>query len=452
MSSRELYSNLAAGALALGLLTAVPAVTWAQQPQAGALFELSTCSSCSAHQPVVAGDGAGGFLTAWNELDNLVSQTVAGRAFDARDTPLGGEFQLEPAAGGPPPQFDVAGATDARGHVVLAWVSIADGQSAIVAQRYDGTGQALGNPIEVAGDVASSASSPSDFKPAVAATPDGGFVVAWVNQPTDPADGTTPRVMARRYDAADAPLGAATQVSTGVTMGERPSVCVSVTGRVHVAWTYAAGYHPFEDNPAGIVVRRLSAGDVAIGPEQVISQAVDSSSSVAISCGPGNNFVVVWQTAQPPALSGSDIVAQRFSRRGRALGSPFLVNQLVGGEQKNPALSTAANGDFVVVWEGDPNGANGVRGRRFAASGAPLSDEFSVYRAGRGDLTVLRPAVAATGSNGFVVVVDAPRGVVGRQFSLAGGASATAAAAAPEVAAGTAGASTGNGRGAGGLW
>ncbi|HYL05766.1 MAG TPA: hypothetical protein VE075_06985, partial [Thermoanaerobaculia bacterium] len=178
--------------------------------------------------------------------------------------------------------------------------------------------------------------------------------------------------------------------------------------------------------------------------------------------GPGNTYVVAWQTAQPPAASGSDIVARRFTRLGRAVGVPLVLNQLADGEQRNPALVADATGAFVAVWEGNPGGVNGVRGRRFAGNGAPLSDEFSVFNAGQGDLSVLRPALSGVGSrNGFVVAVDAPGGVVGRVFSVTG---AGAAAAGPSDAGADAGAeagpeaavdgsgTTGNGRGAGGLW
>jgi hypothetical protein len=454
MSSRELSSNLAAGALALGILAALPAVSRAQSPQPGPLFHLSSCTGCAEHGPVVAGNGAGDFLTAWDAETNLVQQEVMGRLFDGPNTPLGGDFEVQAAlAEPPPPQFDAAAATDAQGNFILTWATLADDESRILAQRYDAKGNPLGAEILVAADAAGSPSTPADFKPAVAATPDGGFVVAWVNQPSDPAAGPTPRVMSRRFAAGGAAVGAAVQVSTGLAMGERPSLCVSFTGRVHVAWTFADAYHPFEPNLAGVVLRRFEVGDVPTGPEQVVAPALDSASSAAISCGPGNNFVVVWQTAQAPAVSGSDIVAQRFTRRGRALGAPFLVNQLTDREQKNPALATDASGNFVVVWEGNPYGVNGVRGRRFTAWGQPLSDEFLVFRAGRGDLTVLRPAIAATGAGGgFVVVVDAAGGVFGRHFTAAASARAAVAAGGPGAAEAAAGASTGNGRGAGGLW
>jgi hypothetical protein len=447
MAIRKLSSYLAAGALALGAATTAPPVAWAQ-PQPGRFLLLSSCSACVQRLPTVAGNAAGDFFASWQELHNVVQRDIVGRVFDASQTPLGDEFPVDRAAAVvEPPQFDGAAATDTHGNFVLTWATEADDQSAILAQRFDASGNPRGGPIEVASDPASSPSTPSDFNPAIAATLDGGFVVAWISMVTGDQPPGPPRVMSRRFGASGVPTGPAVQLSTGLALGDRPSVCVSGTGRIHAAWTFADAFHPFEPNLVGVAVRRLSAVDAPIGPEQVVAPALASDSAVAISCGPVNSYVVAWHTDQPPAASGTDIVAQRFNRRGAAAGGPFLVNQISDQDQKNPALFHDPSGAFVVVWEGNPGGVNGVRGRRFGGDGTPLSDEFRVYNAGRGDMPPLRPAISGLGvQGGFVVAGDTPFGVVGRVFSLRGPGTAAAPARVE------AGASTGNGRGAGGLW
>jgi hypothetical protein len=99
-----------------------------------------------------------------------------------------------------------------------------------------------------------------------------------------------------------------------------------------------------------------------------------------------------------------------------------------------------------------------VRGRRFAANGTPLSTEFLVLNAGQGESFPLRPAISGVGSgSGFVVVADDSGEILGRVFSVTGTGAAGAVAAEAVVDAG-AGAgvdgagTTGNGRGASGLW
>jgi len=470
MISRKLPLHLAAGTLALGIAIAVPPAAWAQ-PTPGHVFRFSSCFSCSQHNPAVAGNAAGDFLGTWTEPRDVISVGVFSRAFNASLAPFGDDFEVAPGAPGDPPQFDGAAVADSQGNFVVTWASLQDGQNVILAQRFDPHGNPVGGEIEVAADPGSPI-TPSDFKPAVAAAPGGGFVVAWVSVVSQPPG--PPRVMARAFDKTGAPTGAAVQLSTSAALGDRPSLCVSSTGRVHVAWTFTDQVLPFQPSLVGVAVRRLSPAGVPIGPEQVVSPAVDDESSVAIACGRGNTYVVAWQTAQAPAVSGSDIVVRRFTRLGRAVGSPFVLNQQVDQDQMNPALAVDSSGAFVAVWEGDAAGVHKVRGRRFGANGAPLSDEFAVYNAGQGTFSALRPALAFLGAGSFVVAVDSPGGIVGRIFSLSGTHSASDAAAASEAAgaagagdaagaAGAAGAApgaaavdggatTGNGRGAGGLW
>jgi hypothetical protein len=454
MVSRKLPSHRAAGTLALVMAIAVPAAALAQ-PQAGHLFRFSSCFNCSQHNPTVAGNAAGDFLGAWLEPRNVSSEGVFSRIFKPNLTPFGNDFEVAPGDPGQPPQFDGAAAADSQGNFVVVWASLADDQSAILAQRFDPKGNPIGGQIDVAADPASSPDTPADLKPAVAAAPGGGFVVAWVSLVTADQMPGPPRVMARIFDGTNAPSGPAVQLSTSAAIGDRPSLCVSAAGRIHAAWTVTNVILPFQATPIGVVVRRLAPGGVPLGPEQVVAPPLDSESSVAIACGRGNTYVVAWQTAQPPALSGSDIVAQRFTRLGRAVGGRFLLNQVVDADQRNPALIADATGAFVAVWEGNPAGVNGVRGRRFAGNGSPLSAEFSVYSSGQGDFSVLRPALSGVGSGtGFVVAVDAPGGVVGRVFSVTGTAGASAATIVDtgEEAAVDGAGTTGNGRGAGGLW
>jgi hypothetical protein len=443
MITRKLPLHLAAGTLALGMAIAAPAATWAQ-PAPGHVFRFSSCFTCSQHNPTVAGNAAGDFLGTWTEPRDVVSEGVFSRSFNAGLTPFGNDFEVAPGAPGDPPQSDGAAVADSQGNFVVAWASLADGQSVILAQRFDPKGNPLGGEIQVAADPGSPV-TPSNFKPAVAAAPGGGFVVAWVS--LAPASGPPgpPRVMVRGFDATGAATGPEVQLSTSAVLGDRPSLCVSSTGRVHAVWTFTDQLLPFQPSPVGVVVRRMSPAGVPIGPEQVVSPPADSESSVAIACGLGNTYVVAWQTAQAPAVSGSDIVVRRFTRLGRAVGTVLVLNQQVDQDQMNPALAVDSSGAFVAVWEGNPGGVHNVRGRRFAANLAPLSNEFAVYNAGQGTFPALRPALSILGGGSFVVAVDSPGGILGRIFSVNGnGRPAEAAEAADDP--------TGNGRGADGLW
>jgi hypothetical protein len=435
----------------LGLGAAPTALT--AQPVGGAVFPLSTCKTCTQSDPVVAGNTAGDFAAAWNAVTDVVQQDVFGRFFSPAAAPFTGILPVGPLAEASAPQFDAAAAADQQGNFIVAWAALAGGQSTVQAQRFTRRGRPLGAAIEVASDPAAGPVAPADSLPAVVGTPDGGFVVAWIAL-TASQPGAPPRVMARFFDADGVAEGAAILVSTGLALANRPSLCVSATGRLHVAWTFANTAQPFQASLAGVVLRRLAPGGVPIGPEQVVAPALAAESSAAITCGPGNTFVVAWQTDQAPAAAGSDIVAQRFTRLARAVGAPFLVNQATDQDQKNPAIFHDPTGAFVVVWEGTPNGVNSVRGRRYADSGAPLSDEFVIYRGLQGDVTTLRPSISGVGAGAsFVVALNGPQGVVGRAYTVGGAAAGAGKAAAPgEEDEDETAAVTGNGSGESGLW
>jgi hypothetical protein len=138
---------------------------------------------------------------------------------------------------------------------------------------------------------------------------------------------------------------------------------------------------------------------------------------VAIS---GGRFMVVWQSNQ----SGfSDIFGRRFDASGSPLTSEFRVNTYTSGEQGDSSVAASLLGDFVVVWRSSAQyGHLNIFGRRFAATGAPLGGEFRVNS--ETTLSAYDARVASDPVGNFVVVWTADDGdfvgVVGRRFSASG--------------------------------
>lgn len=52
--------------------------------------------------------------------------------------------------------------------------------------------------------------------------------------------------------------------------------------------------------------------------------------------------------------SSTGIFARRYDTAGAPRGSAFRVNTYTTGEQKHHAVTSDASGNFVVVWESDP--------------------------------------------------------------------------------------------------
>jgi len=144
-----------------------------------------------------------------------------------------------------------------------------------------------------------------------------------------------------------------------------------------------------------------AAGPSALGGEfrvNTLTDRIQQSSSVALDA--DGDFVVVWQGEV--AGSGDEIRAQRFDARGVAQGGEFAVNTVSKGDQNLPSVALDADGDFVVAWQSLVAGNLVIRARRFDARGVAQGEEFAVHATSGDDHSA--PAVAIDADGDFVVV------------------------------------------------
>ena len=129
--------------------------------------------------------------------------------------------------------------------------------------------------------------------------------------------------------------------------------------------------------------------------------------SVAVD--PSNSFVVVWGSngSFGDDNLGGSVQAQRYAASGAPVGDQFQVNSYTTGSQGGAAIAMDGLGNFVVVWES--NGSDGtdtsqdsIRARRFDAVGLPVGDDFQVNTYTSDDQT--DPVVAMDVEGNFVVV------------------------------------------------
>jgi hypothetical protein len=122
----------------------------------------------------------------------------------------------------------------------------------------------------------------------------------------------------------------------------------------------------------------------------------------AVATAPNGDFVVVW-TSEKQGHSDFGIYAQRFTREGVRLGTELLVDQERSIQQR-PQVSTDPKGNFVVVWESDPSSSDlkgtEVQARLFRADGRPVGPEVFVNRYRLDDQD--RPRVAFAPDGTFV--------------------------------------------------
>ncbi len=145
------------------------------------------------------------------------------------------------------------------------------------------------------------------------------------------------------------------------------------------------------------------------GELQVNTTTASDQLTAAVAMAPGGSFVVVWASL---ASAGSDtssysVQGRRFAADGTPVGDDFQVNTSTGGYQFLPDVAVDGAGRFVVVWAsqsslGGDSSFYSIQGQRFAADGTALGGEFQVNTYSTDFQSF--PAVAAAADGGFVVV------------------------------------------------
>jgi hypothetical protein len=255
----------------------------------------------------------------------------------------------------------------------------------------------------------------------VAAHP-GGFVVAWES---NGQDGSGHGVVARRYDAAGAPLGPEFVVNAYTVGGQSlPAAGAAADGSFVVVWNglgQDGSYH-------GIFGRRFDGAGQPLGDEfRVNTYTTSNQVGPSVSRDGSGGFVVVWQSlAQDGNLWG--VFGQRYDAEGTALGGEFRVNSYTPGNQYEPSVAADDAGGFVVVWTsyGQTGPATSVFAQRYDVSGAPLGQEFRVDTSAAP--YAFEPKVGGNGTGSFVVTWTgfSPLGggyeVFARRYDTTGGA------------------------------
>jgi hypothetical protein len=297
-------------------------------------------------------------------------------------------------------------AADAAGDFVVVWnvgPNPWTSDVAILARRFDATGNALGDAFQV--------NQNSLFfvnYPAVAMDPGGDFVVVWRNRNASNAY----EIDAQRYNAAGVAQGGEFQVrpsATG-TVG-LPQVAMDAQGDFLVAWDGAgpSGWGSFA------YARRYNAAGQPLSAPFQVSQGTGEASSPVVAMDAQGDSVIAWMGVVENV--GFELVAQRYNAAGVAQGATFQVNQFTTGDVTSRSVAMDAQGDFAVTWQMDSlpqaedvvppgfgfwdaseeGGGIGTYGRIFSAAGQDLSGEFQVNQSTAGNSNPALVAVDARG-------------------------------------------------------
>ena len=236
--------------------------------------------------------------------------------------------------------------------------------------------------------------------PAVARLPDGGFVVVW--QSFDQLGGVDHDVFGRRFDAAGAPLGAVFQVNAYTSDDQiAPRVSAADDGTFLVVWQSFAQAGGLDYD---VYARLFNASGAAVGADvRVNNYTLDDQSRPAVTTAPDGSFLVVWQSFDQAGGFDLDVYGRRLSAAGATAGAEFRVNAATADDQQAPSVAAAPDGTFVVAWQnfGAQTGDDEIFSRVFTAAAAPVAAAKRVNAATDGDQTL--PVAAAASDGTFVI-------------------------------------------------
>ena len=319
----------------------------------------------------IATDANGNYVVVWaSNLQDGSGYGIYARRFNADGTSQGAEFRVNSTTAND--QINPGVAMDAAGNFVVTWGSALqdDGiSSGVYAQRYDGAGVAQGSEFRVNTTIAGSQSGP-----AIAMAPGGAFVITWNSATQDP-DGTA-GIYAQRFSSSGAAQGGEFQVNVYTPDYQQLSwVSMDAVGNFVVTW----GSNGQDGSNYGIYGRRFDAGGSPQGSEfRVNTTTANSQLYNDVAMLADGRFVVVYQSVN--GGGNLDLFLQRYAADGTAVGGETQINTVSDPSYfPIPSVAADASGNIVVVWNTSGDGANeGVFGRRYDWSGAPLAGEFQV--------------------------------------------------------------------------
>ena len=115
-------------------------------------------------------------------------------------------------------------------------------------------------------------------------------------------------------------------------------------------------------------------------------------------------YLVVWYNDR---AGNDDIRAQRLTRDGLKIGSPFYISAGAGNDRRYPDVAYNSQHDqYLVVWEDEGTLGTSIHARRVSGTGMVLDTSDIVIRSGGGSTwTPVKPAVAYAYTSDCYMVV-----------------------------------------------
>ncbi len=253
------------------------------------------------------------------------------------------------------------------------------GGYAVVAQRFDSFGRAVGGEVAV-----NAFTRGMQERPATAASGD----AVWFVWQSHGQDGSGSGIVARRFDrqlftgSDEIPVN---QTQVGNQM--LPAVAADGQGGAAVVWI---------DNSQGasrVMLRLFDPSGKALGDEVVINeQQRGCDANASIIRNDDGSYLVAWARTDENGNPNA-VLARHIASDGTLAGDEITLNDMDAGDHIEPSIAPTQSGGFVAAWHTAVEGGFGIDIRFFDVKGAPLGEATRIAEPSNGwksGATVLR--------------------------------------------------------------
>ena len=300
----------------------------------GSEFRVNQATANPQEYPAIAVFSDGNFVVVWQGQDSDTTGVYA-RIFSSNGTPITGDILVNTTETGSQENPDVAVLPDNNFVIVWQATDLAPNWD-INAQIFDSSGNKIGSEFKV------NAGTGGNESPAVAAFPNGNFVVVWQWWDTLLFPSICQKVFARIFDPSGNSLTNDILVESTFCTIFKPATSTFSNNNFVVAWNDSSSdiYFKLLDENGNAITNSILAVTYSVNEDQERPAAVVF---------PNDNFIITWDTWN--VVSGDDdINAQIFAPDGNKLGSEFRAHDAVSNYQWASSVAAFSDNNFVITW------------------------------------------------------------------------------------------------------
>lgn len=205
--------------------------------------------------------------------------------------------------------------------------------------------------------------------PVSAGLANGGFVSVWQSQNQD---GSGYGIYGQVFDGNGSKVGNEFLANTTTTNDQTdPSIAALNDGGFVVSWTSAGQ----DGSGTGIYAQTFNSSYNKVNGEIQVNSVTTNDQYRSNTINTDDGFLTTW-TSQGQDGSLDGIYGKFYDSSGNVLVSEFKINATTSLDQRYPAATKLANGNYAVSWF-SPDGSNwGVYGQIINKDGNPVGSEF----------------------------------------------------------------------------